>query len=148
MRSLYDSINPSFANCLQKGIEDSPKGAEYVAVHVSSWHMSIFCEYYKNLDEVKKTIAQPLIDPMCYDTVKLVWEIKAKELVYYDVAGLISEAHNFWKENKDNPAAKEAVCVGNVKDLFPEDPHKNKSHYCQFDPGSNVCYFCGKPKEQ
>lgn len=144
MKTLVNSIDPSFAKCLKNGKYAAPKGTKFIAVHVSSWHMSIFYECYSNIQDVVKAIAQPLIDPMCYSHVKLVWDVEREYLVFYNSMGLVSSAHEFWQENKDNPAAKEAICVGNVKDLFPEDPFKNKDHYCQSDPGETKCYFCGE----
>ena len=143
MKTLAETINPHFSKCLKNGIHEAPKGTKYIAVHVSTWHMRVFVDYYSNIQDVEKAIAQELIDPMCYSTVKLVWELEEEKLIFYNCMDLLCSAHNFWKENKDNPAAKEAVCVGNVKDMFPEDPLTGKDHYCQTDPGETVCYKCG-----
>lgn len=148
MKKFAEVINPSFAKCLQEGIEEAPKGTKFVAVHVSSWHMAIFYEWYSNCQDMEKAVAQPLLDPMCYSQVKLVWEIEGQQLVFCDAMGLVSAAHDYWEENKDNPDAVEAKCVGNVKDILdpqPTHPNVKKDHICQADPGETKCYFCDGP---
>lgn len=149
MKNISEAINPAFLQCLEKGIKKAPDGTKFIAVHVSSWHMSIFYEFYTNCRGVEKALAQPLLDPMCYSTIKLVWAVEEQELVFYNAMGFVSAAHAYWKENKDDPNAIETKCIGNVKDILnsqPSHPNIKKDHLCQADPGApEICYFCGGP---
>lgn len=144
MKSLAETINPSFAHSLKEGIRRAPKGAKYVAVHVSSWHMSIFWETYSNIQDVERALALPLIDPMCYSHIKLVWELEEEKLVFYNSMDLVAGAHDFWEHHKDDEEFKPQIVH------VPEQPPKDKSgrvkddHFCQADPGKTRCYFCGE----
>lgn len=140
MKTLAETIIRNFAECLQDGIHDAPKGAKYVAVHVSSGHMSIFCEYYTAVQDIEKDMAAILIDGQAYSQIKLVWDIEAEELLYYDAMGFTSGAHDYCMEHKDDP---KPVYV--PPPPIPPHPNVRYDHICQSDPGSNVCYYCGGP---
>ena len=143
MKTLSETINPHFAKCLKDGIHDSPKGSKYVAVHVSSWHMSIFWEAYDDLRKVEEAIAYPLIDPMCYSCVKLVWAVEDEELVFYNAMGFVESAHEFWENHKDDESYKPKI-VSEGKP-YVRGPREKDDHLCQADPGETKCYFCGEP---
>lgn len=109
-------IDTSFERVLTKGIQNAPEGTNYVAVHVSSGHMAIFYEYYDTLQDIDKEKGYELIVPQCASNIKIVWDMKAEELVYYDLIGLTSSAHDYWEDHRGDP------CI--LPKVEPEIPQK------------------------
>jgi len=137
------NIYPHFAKVLKDGIHKAPSDKSFVAVHVSSWHMSIFYEYYDTLQEIEKEKGYELVDPVCYSTIKLVWSLKENLLLFYDDIGMVNEAHDQWNEQKDLPKPEPIPAYVHVP-----SPLEKKDHYCQFDPGKDTCYFCGEKRPE
>ena len=86
-----------FRKILQEGIENIPSTKKYVALHVSSAHMSIYYEYYNTIDEIQKEKSKELLDPQNYSIIKIIWDCEDKELMYYDLSNLTYDAFDHWK---------------------------------------------------
>ena len=107
-------MNPHFQKTLEEGIKNYLSDAQYVAVHVSSWHMSIFYEYYTTFEDLVAAKGYEYIDPMCYSEIREVLDLKDNKMVYsddenYDVIGLISNAKQYCELHKDDPNLKPKI---------------------------------------
>jgi len=82
---------------LKRGIENCPKGKNYVVVHVFSGHMSVYCEYYDDLESIAKGIAHGINDPQGAVEVKAIYDMTDHTLVYCDLVGMVDTIHSAWE---------------------------------------------------
>jgi hypothetical protein len=92
-----------FGKVLADGIKKAPKDKKYVALHVSCGHMSIFCEYYDDLQQIEKEKGHELVEPQCYSNIKIVYDLIDKEILFCDFIGMVWQAHDQWENQKDLP---------------------------------------------
>jgi hypothetical protein len=86
-----------FNDYLVEGIKRCPINKTYVVVHVFSGQMSIYCDYYDDLDSIAKGIAFGIIDAQGAVEVKAIYDVKDKLLVYCDLIGMVSTIHSTWE---------------------------------------------------
>lgn len=85
---------------LDKGIMECPKDKRFIVVHVFSGHMSVYCHYYDTLNEIVCGIASGIDDPQGVIEVKVIYDTKDNELLYYDAIGMPMEIHDAWYKSK------------------------------------------------
>jgi hypothetical protein len=132
--------NHHYSKILKDGIWNAPKDKKYVALHVCSSQMYIFCEYYDHLHEIKKAKGYELVEPQCYSNIIMVYDLVEKEMLFYDLIGMVFDAHDQWEEQKDQ-VHTEIIYTPSHKNPLEKD-----DHFCQYDTGSDACYFCGEKK--
>ena len=118
-------MNPKYNCVLEEGVKNYSFDEQYVAVHVSHWHMSIFYEYYTTFDELVAAKGYEYIDPMCYSKIVEVLDLKQNKLVYssdddLDVIGLISDAKRYYELHKDDPKLKPKIVEPQTFDILTE----------------------------
>jgi len=103
-----------YQSVLDAGIENAPLDEQYVAVQVSSGHMSIFYEYYTTFEKLVRAKGYEEIDPQCYSNIKEVWNLKENKLAYssdddYDDIGLTTASKQYYELHKDDPELKPKI---------------------------------------
>jgi len=132
----------TFNQVLQEGIQKCPTDKRYVVLHVFSGHMAIYCEYYDEIHKIARVIAEGILDPQGACEVKAIYDTKDKEILYYDLIGMASTVHSEWEEIKDIP--KPEPIPPDIQ--LAKSPREKADHYCQYNDGEDVCYFCGDKK--
>ena len=132
----------AFNEVLQEGIQKCPKDKRYVALHVFSGHMAIYCEYYDDIYKIAEGIAEGILDPQGSVDVKAIYDTIDKELLYYDAIGMAHTVHDEWEKIKDRPKPLPVV----PEPQLVKSPREKLDHYCQYNDGEDVCYFCGDKK--
>ena len=123
-------MNKHYQSVLDTGIKNAPLDVQYVAVQVSSCHMTIFYEYYTTFEELVRAKGYEEIDPQCYSIISEVWDLKQNKVVYstdapidedYDTIGLIAASKKYYEEHKDDPALKPKIVPPKTFDLLTEE---------------------------
>jgi len=123
-------MNHHFQKVLDTGIKNAPLDVQYVAVQVSSCHMTIFYEYYTTFEELVRAKGYEEINPQCYSIISEVWDLKQNKVVYstdapidedYDTIGLIAASKQYYEEHKDDPELKPKIVPPETFDILTEE---------------------------